>query len=127
MFYEEPEFTNGFRLQHVQSDDAIFGAFSLIFWTPSVSLISLFKYVIIVQVSSVNSSIVLRFQKLPGLNQERSVSIASGVEGQATKRQKLDGGLLRKVHKLLLSSLILLLLEEAASEFVYMCLLDIWP
>ncbi|KAK4269238.1 hypothetical protein QN277_022424 [Acacia crassicarpa] len=67
------------------------------------------------------------FQKLPGLNQERSVSIAFGVEGQAIKRQKLDCGLLRKVHKLLLSSLILLLLEEAASEFVYMCLLDIWP
>ncbi|KAI9076661.1 hypothetical protein K1719_041426 [Acacia pycnantha] len=38
-----------------------------------------------------------RFQKLPGLNQERSVSIASGVESQATKRQKLDCGLLRKV------------------------------
>ncbi|XP_054825398.1 protein TPX2 [Prosopis cineraria] len=39
-----------------------------------------------------------RFQKLPGLNDEKSVSsIASGVESQAAKRQKLDCGLLRKV------------------------------
>ncbi|KAI9086683.1 hypothetical protein K1719_031277 [Acacia pycnantha] len=41
-------------------------------------------------VSSVNSSVVLRFQKLPGLNQERSVSIASGGRRssyQATMRE----------------------------------------
>lgn len=34
------------RLQHVQNEDAIFGAFSFIFWT--LSLISLFKYVILI-------------------------------------------------------------------------------
>ncbi|XP_028762763.1 protein TPX2 isoform X2 [Neltuma alba] len=38
-----------------------------------------------------------RYHKLPGLNNERTVSIASGVESQAAKRQKLDCGLLRKV------------------------------
>jgi len=32
------------RLKHVQNEDAIFGAFSLIFWT--LSLISLLKYVV---------------------------------------------------------------------------------
>ncbi|XP_004503657.1 potassium transporter 3 [Cicer arietinum] len=33
------------RLKHVQNEDAIFGAFSLIFWT--LSLISMFKYAVI--------------------------------------------------------------------------------
>lgn len=33
------------RLKHVQNEDAIFGAFSLIFWT--LSLISLLKYAVI--------------------------------------------------------------------------------
>ena len=32
------------RLKHVQNEDAIFGAFSLVFWT--LSLISLLKYAI---------------------------------------------------------------------------------
>ena len=34
------------RLQHIQNEDAVFGAFSLIFWT--LSLMSLFKYTIVV-------------------------------------------------------------------------------
>ncbi|KAK4262832.1 hypothetical protein QN277_028337 [Acacia crassicarpa] len=34
------------RLHHIQNEDAIFGAFSLIFWT--LSLMSLFKYVVMV-------------------------------------------------------------------------------
>lgn len=33
-------------LQHIQNEDAIFGAFSLTFWT--LSLMSLFKYTIVV-------------------------------------------------------------------------------
>ena len=66
-------------------------------------------------------------QKLPGFNSERSISAASGVESQAAKRQKLDCGLLRKVHKnLLFSSLILLIVEEAAAKFIFIYLLNIW-
>ncbi|KAF7828347.1 protein TPX2-like isoform X1 [Senna tora] len=41
-----------------------------------------------------------RFQKLLAPNNERKLSISSGVENQAAKRQKLDGGLLRKVADL---------------------------
>ncbi|KAI4326876.1 hypothetical protein L6164_019400 [Bauhinia variegata] len=42
--YVFPNIFSG-RLQHVQNEDAIFGAFSLVFWT--LNLISLFKYAII--------------------------------------------------------------------------------
>ncbi|KAK8599072.1 hypothetical protein V6N13_077012 [Hibiscus sabdariffa] len=40
-----------------------------------------------------------RFQKLPALNSNRSLGNSSAVESQAAKRQKLEGGLLRKVDE----------------------------
>ncbi|KAK8603673.1 hypothetical protein V6N13_096147 [Hibiscus sabdariffa] len=40
-----------------------------------------------------------RFQKLQALNSNRSLGNSSVVESQATKRQKLEGGLLRKVDE----------------------------
>ncbi|XVF51611.1 hypothetical protein PTKIN_Ptkin04bG0198100 [Pterospermum kingtungense] len=40
-----------------------------------------------------------RFQKLPVLNSDRSLGNSSAVESQAAKRQKLEGGLLRKVDE----------------------------
>lgn len=42
--YVYPSIFSG-RLQDIQNEDAIFGAFSLIFWT--LSLMSLFKYAVI--------------------------------------------------------------------------------
>lgn len=46
-----------------------------------------------------NSSIVLRFQKVQGHNKKLNLPTSSGVECQAAKRQKLEGGLLHKVCK----------------------------
>lgn len=45
------------------------------------------------------TSIVLRFQKVQAHNKEINLSNSSGMESQAAKRQKLEGGLLRKVCK----------------------------
>lgn len=40
-----------------------------------------------------------RFQKLQVLNSNRSLGNSSVAESQAAKRQKLEGGLLHKVHE----------------------------
>lgn len=42
--------------------------------------------------------VTVRFQMLHFENNEKSLCSSSGVESQAAKRQKLDGGHLRKVY-----------------------------
>lgn len=67
-------------------------------------------------VLSINCSFVLRFQRLVAPDHEGSLSTFSGVESQAAKRQKLDGGLLRKVYKLFFSSFSNLLILNSLHE-----------
>lgn len=43
---------------------------------------------------------IFRFQMLSAQNKEKSLCSSSGVESQAPKRQKLEGGHLRKVQRL---------------------------
>ena len=67
-----------------------------------------------------NYSIVLRFQKLQDHNKKMNSSTSSGIECQAAKRQKLEGGSLHKVCKFdySTSSCDYLITEEVTVMFV---------
>ena len=54
----------------------------------------------VTKVNFFNNSVllVIRFQTFPVQNKEKSLCSSTGVESQAPKRQKLEGGHLRKVQ-----------------------------
>jgi hypothetical protein len=48
--------------------------------------------------TSSTNSIIFRFQKVQAHKKEINLANSTEIESQATKRQKLDGGLLHKVR-----------------------------
>ena len=67
---------------------------------------------------------VVRFQSQLAQHKERSLHYSSGVETQASKRQKLEGGHLHKVQKLCRPMLFLLpdyILKSSSQRIFALC------